>query len=154
MKTKRFDCNSCDKTFTSLPSLEAHGRIHDKLRKFPCNFCDKTFTQKTHCNTHVKLVHDVTLIKCRLCDKELVPNYLKEHIDRVHCQIDKNKAFDCDICGKSVFSLSDKIEHMKSHENDQLRRNQNRCDICNTGFITAQSLRTHTNLIHEKNYEF
>ena len=43
--------------------------VHEKSKDFQCDFCDKSFSQKSHKKTHIASVHEEKRpIKCEFCN--------------------------------------------------------------------------------------
>ena len=87
-KEKEYQCNHCDKAFTTQSSFKQHLVVHTKEKKFECLECGKTFGTQAILYNH-KGVHNP--IKCEHCDKPFSQkaNY-KNHLRSVH-NIDDSK---------------------------------------------------------------
>ena len=60
----------------------------EKNRNFNCDICEKAFTTKFWMNSHVKNVHQDMKFNCDQCDKEFSSTaYLKRHIASEHDKI-------------------------------------------------------------------
>jgi hypothetical protein len=84
-KVTKYPCDSCEKTFRSLPALNYHVKaIHQGIR-FPCQICFKNFTQKESVKVHIKTIHQGIYFTCQICsNKYNQKQNLKVHINRVH----------------------------------------------------------------------
>ena len=66
--------------------LEIHiNQIHDKIRSYECNLCDKKYTTKKYLLDHVKEIHFKSKITCEICGTKLarMVNY-KMHVKAKH----------------------------------------------------------------------
>lgn len=54
---QRYECQICQKRFTSSGSHQKHMRVHSGEKPFVCEFCQKSFRQKHHLTTHMRGVH-------------------------------------------------------------------------------------------------
>uniref|UniRef100_A0A182T2R4 C2H2-type domain-containing protein n=1 Tax=Anopheles maculatus TaxID=74869 RepID=A0A182T2R4_9DIPT len=66
---KRFQCQSCDRSYTMLSTLRRHQHVHSLEKKFECKYCGKVFHKSSTLAMHEKRSHD------------------------------GNSPYDCDVCG-------------------------------------------------------
>lgn len=83
----RWQCQICQKIFTSQGSLRAHARIHTGERPYQCRFCKRTFTQASTLRSHERLHTGERPYKCKHCGKAFTQSaglrsHLKTHIVR------------------------------------------------------------------------
>jgi hypothetical protein len=53
MKTEEiFECETCDKKFTTKFSLNRHQLVHNNVKRFTCRFCPKKFALKQYLKEH------------------------------------------------------------------------------------------------------
>ena len=83
----RWQCQICQKVFTSQGSLRAHARIHTGERPYQCRFCKRTFTQASTLRSHERLHTGERPYKCKNCGKAFTQSaglrsHMKTHIAR------------------------------------------------------------------------
>lgn len=108
----RFNCNICDKNFTSKDGVKEHMSLH-----FPvlvsCNVCQKTFTRKSylrkHLNTHC---YDPVLLSCNICQKTFTR---KRNLTKHLITHSYDKPFNCDHCGKKFKTKQYLKIHILNH---------------------------------------
>lgn len=67
-KKKFYKCDQCDKSLSSIFSLEKHIHSHRNIRHFNCEVCDKSFLNKHYLDVHLKIVHERSqILECRKC---------------------------------------------------------------------------------------
>jgi len=91
-----FNCNYVGKT---KYELNRHEASHDK--KFDCNICEKLFSSKSELKNHISIKHeDPDRFKCHVCDKRLNSKQtLRRHL-QTH-EVYAEKQFSCEQCPKS-----------------------------------------------------
>lgn len=77
---KRWQCNECDKSYTTKHNLVMHVLDHSGIKPHLCLKCGKYFKQLSHLNTHM-LTHDkIKPHTCNLCGKGFTQiSHLKRH---------------------------------------------------------------------------
>ena len=88
-------------------SLSFSGVHDDKFKKFECETCAQRFCYKSRLNYHISTKHSKAhkTFDCSLCDKQFsVPNSLKDHKKRIHCN---EKTFLCKSCPKQFYKKYD-----------------------------------------------
>ena len=83
----RWQCQICQRIFTSQGSLRAHARIHTGERPYQCKFCKRTFTQASTLRSHERLHTGERPYKCKHCGKAFTQSaglrsHLKTHMSR------------------------------------------------------------------------
>lgn len=76
---KRFDCDKCTKTFTTMSSLKNHKRVHSgpqPLRTIYCTICNQTFSTKRELIQH-KRTHSSRKNPAALPESAFLPENLK-----------------------------------------------------------------------------
>uniref|UniRef100_A0A182PDG9 C2H2-type domain-containing protein n=1 Tax=Anopheles epiroticus TaxID=199890 RepID=A0A182PDG9_9DIPT len=167
---KRFQCSSCDRSYTLLSTLRRHQTIHTLENKFECKYCGKMFDKATALQMHEKRNHDANSpYGCDVCGKRFKETSRLIDHRRTHSG---EKPFICEVCGKCfrvrqvlrehklscfgpeanqpcycVFceqtfdTLSIALEHVKnSHETDILDK---KCRYCDLIFREAEVLVEH-----------
>ena len=128
-----FDCNLCDKSFTSNGKLSNHIQIHTTVF---CDVCGKTFTTKDDLKVHM-VSHDSGEIETS------TKHYTKMFH---HKNLVPKKSFICDICEKVLSSENYLKEHKNLHTNDF----KYECDQCPKKFKQRKGLYNHKRTHHDK----
>ncbi|GFR69224.1 zinc finger protein 366 [Elysia marginata] len=79
--SKRWQCNECDKSYTTKHNLVMHVLDHSGIKPHLCLKCGKYFKQLSHLNTHM-LTHDkIKPHTCNMCGKGFTQiSHLKRHL--------------------------------------------------------------------------
>lgn len=130
---------------TSLKSI--------RTKKFSCNLCDKSYYFKDGLNLHCKVAHtDFTGFSCDLCSKKFKhSNAIKKHWDLDHNPLNlfSCRKQNCNIRCKSLISFN--IHLRKEH--DPLRHKNPKslqCHKCQKTFETSKQLMHHSYIHREK----
>ena len=107
-KKQSFNCEICNKRFSSKQSLKKHiSTAHEAKKPLQCKFvrcdlCDRDFTSKRNLHQHVKLTHE---IKCQICEKGF--DTRKDLIRHIASDHEGREYFECKICTKGFNSKMD-----------------------------------------------
>ncbi|CAL8114648.1 unnamed protein product [Orchesella dallaii] len=179
ISTKVFKCRICSKTLKSKQSLNRHQDTHNvsRPRVHSCRTCKKTFFHNFHLNKHVKNVHkkiknywcvfcekqfctkdslDRHIIYhigekhfwCNMCDYEFSGKETLEIHHKQHNKKQHYKKYRCETCSKSFDYKRNLMRHLQTHNLSRPRPYV--CTICNTDFITFNSLQKHSRVVHQK----
>ncbi|XP_053667795.1 zinc finger protein 420-like [Anopheles marshallii] len=167
---KRFQCQSCDRSYTLLSTLRRHQNVHTLENKFECKYCGKVFSKSSSLTMHEKRNHDENSpYRCDVCCKQFketsklidhrrthseekpficevcgkcfrIRQVLKEH--KLSCfGPEANQSCYCVLCAQTFDSLSIALQHVKvEHEADMSDR---KCRYCDLIIREAESLVEH-----------
>ena len=126
--------------------MKRHNLHSHSTKCFKCEICPRSYTLMANLKKHVK-THDESsnVVQCNICDRELATNYLKQHMETVHCKKD-NTVFECDICLRQYHSLKSYRIHVK--EVHQLMTHQ--CFMCSQNYSRKRDLDKHIKNVHHK----
>lgn len=109
IKTQKFTCEICEKSFKNLRLLFCHKSTHNSS-KIKCEVCEK-FLKVTTFKEHLREVHATEFnFHCLICNQFYkTKKTLKRH-QKIH-----NKKFECDICHHR-FARGDVLnKHLEVH---------------------------------------
>ena len=117
--------------------------VSGKQIRFECNDCDKSYSTKTKLRFHQANIHGAGEYPgecptiCSICNKKLSSKSAKdEHEATVHMGM---KRFQCDLCEKRFTRATFLYGHKRSHHSSLKLK----CDKCQMTFSFIQSLREH-----------
>ena len=172
-------CSLCTAQFTRQESLKNHMKTeHEANPEMMKCFCGKEFNLRHKLTTHVKRTHNNDRKHiCTTCQKRFfTPKELKTHELKTHTPgyVDKSEHF-CEICGKKYSSSKSLRTHMKHHSEPEFKCNfegcqkgfisklllnnhqkihlgqrDHMCQFCVKSFFSANHLRRHIAVSHEK----
>lgn len=169
-----FQCDHCQKMFSSKASLRRHMYAHLQLEPHRCKKCSKKFRYKMHLQNHINKHHkelkNFVPMLCQICDKEFL---LQENLElHLSTHIKNENSFKCVFCNKkfsyhllltqhekqhlltgkyqcSVCQLSfDSITRLKFHMKTHLKIKDYICQHCGKEFLRMNSLRRHVQICH------
>ncbi|XP_050522048.1 gastrula zinc finger protein XlCGF7.1-like isoform X1 [Daktulosphaira vitifoliae] len=151
---KPYNCNECEKTFSSKLYLNIHQKYHTNEKKFICPICKVSFSQKSNLKNHIRVHTGERPFKCELCFKTFADqsNYCRHkkiHSGKKYVQqnLDHIK---CNICAKNFSRLSNLKNHiLMIHEG----KKPFKCEMCNATFPRKDYLILHY-AIHSNEPEF
>lgn len=139
LKSRKFFCKLCNKTFSKGYSLTRHMYLHSGLRPHVCFICDFKFIQRSDLERHLTVHQEDPQFACNHCDskfrtKKSLRNHaiLHDNATPFHCPCGKkfrsNKTlrihhltrhskvtYECDFDGK-LYTLKDYLKsHLKTH---------------------------------------
>jgi KRAB domain-containing zinc finger protein len=135
---RTFKCDTCDKTYRSLPGLNRHLLNHGDPT-FKCNKCSKTFYSKRYLKRHIS-VHNYP---CDICNLSFRTRVLLDKHSKTHV---KNQ---CHVCGKEIKGSDWNFRRHIAKHND-LGRNE--CKLCFKSFQSEEFLEMHL-LYHKERYQ-
>jgi uncharacterized Zn-finger protein len=68
-KRTQHECDVCEKTFSSLDTLQKRMRIHTKEKPYECDVCEKRFTQSGNLKRHMVIHTNERPYECHVCEK-------------------------------------------------------------------------------------
>lgn len=137
-------CRDCGETRVSMEELSGHMRkTHSASHTFiVC--CGRKRLLRQAALEHMEYHLNREAFKCSLCNESFMDNTtLKEHTIRLHEQ----PRFHCQSCAKVFHSRSKLEQHERTHLPNAER--PIKCKFCEAGFVDTQSMRRHTERMHE-----
>ncbi|XP_014879795.1 oocyte zinc finger protein XlCOF19-like, partial [Poecilia latipinna] len=111
-RRKPFSCETCEKRFTAISTLNRHIRIHTGEKPFSCVTCGKRFSRKQHLTLHMRIHTGEKPFSCVNCGKGFSR---KQHLT-LHMRIHTGeKPFSCGNCGKGFSQKLSLTRHMTIH---------------------------------------
>ena len=104
----RWQCNLCEKNYSTKYSLQTHKVGHSGLKPFECADCGKAFKQLSHLNTHQLRHAGLRPHCCTVCGKRFVQSsHLKRHMNTHNPET----ALYCDVCSRKFTYPSELRAH-------------------------------------------
>ncbi|XP_028306025.1 zinc finger protein 160-like [Gouania willdenowi] len=129
-----YQCDKCDKKYSSNSSLIVHQRIHTGEAPFLCSYCGRSFRSKGILDWHVRAHTGDRRYECHICGKTSV-QHLARHM-RMH-RGEKN--YLCSHCGKAFLSSVELRLHTRYHTGERPYK----CSQCGKGFVAKCHLTRH-----------
>lgn len=133
---KRWQCPTCDKSYTSKYNLVTHILGHSGIKPHACSRCGKLFKQLSHLHTHMLTHQGTRPHKCQVCHKAFTQtSHLKRHMMQ-HSEV---KPHNCRVCSRGFAYPSE----LKAHEAKHASGRENICVECGLDFPTLAQLKRH-----------
>ena len=134
---KSFECQVCNRKYSSKQSLNQHMRIHDDSKSHKCDVCLKVFHNKSQLKMHYRTHTGEKPFACKICDRKFA---LKHHLVQHEASHSEIKSFKCSICPEGRFFKTKKAlnEHMVFHYEPKYS-----CSFCDHKSYTTSSLKRH-----------
>lgn len=175
-KENIYDCDKCEKKFSSKFALNAHKKFKhgvnmdgsvinskkkvDKQIKFDveCEICSFTSFRRDYVEHHCKQVHKGEFY-CGLCARQLSNyNYFLQHMSLHTFETTeeeasyKNAFFKCDHCEKCFKFETSKIDHENAKHSDESAKKRNFfCVHCNVNYHSKTNFDVHLEGYKHKN---
>ncbi|XP_018900017.2 uncharacterized protein [Bemisia tabaci] len=132
----KFQCDLCDKRFSTKPNLITHRRIHLGVKNYTCDQCGKGFIQKGNLDTHLLTHSSDKPFSCEMCEKSFKTMLqLRKH----HSVHTGDKPHQCDVCGRMFRERGTLREHYRIHTGAMPFS----CEFCGKTFRFKGILTTH-----------
>uniref|UniRef100_A0A8C6N412 Zinc finger protein 366 n=1 Tax=Mus spicilegus TaxID=10103 RepID=A0A8C6N412_MUSSI len=133
---KRWQCPTCEKSYTSKYNLVTHILGHSGIKPHACSRCGKLFKQLSHLHTHMLTHQGTRPHKCQVCHKAFTQtSHLKRHMMQ-HSEV---KPHNCRVCSRGFAYPSE----LKAHEAKHASGRENICVECGLDFPTLAQLKRH-----------
>ena len=117
-----FDCNECDKSYTSKSWLKAHNKSHHEgVPAQKCDNCNYT-CNSGNLTEHKRIYHDKIKLKCEKCTYQVFSSTSM----RLHKILHENKKHYCEQCEFVTFSKAALQTHWRRRHSVK----QFECDMC------------------------
>ena len=114
-KEKPFQCQLCQKRFTTQNHLKRHSEVHFGVKRFSCDVCHKTFLRSENLNIHKRMHSGERPYQCQVCFRRFSqPSSLKNH-QKTHSDF---KEFQCAVCMKAFKAKCSLKRHLKLMHGD------------------------------------
>lgn len=134
-----YQCNQCQKGFTTLSDLRRHASVHIDEKPYQCIKCDKSFRRRDNFKRHTSLDTCKALKECTKCKIIFVDMAeLTQHMKEVHTS---NDVFKCKICHQEFKKSSILKAHMKADHRDVVK--EYKCEECGKCFNHVGNLKAH-----------
>lgn len=115
--SKKFKCDSCDRSYTLNKNLLAHKRaVHAAIvLKYSCLDCAAKFRTASGLVTHAETIHDQQL---SLLEAKSAVALVKNTVKKKSTVKVVRPTLICDICGTTTSGLFNMRRHMMKHVNE------------------------------------
>lgn len=138
---KPFECDICNKQFSSQSNLRGHWSIHKEERPYLCSICGQAFKANSNLQKHIMRHLGDKRFSCTTCGKQFVTSTdLRRHY-RVHSA---EKMFLCDLCPKGFKDGTSLSRHMFCHTGEK----NHLCIFCGEAFARKDNCYTHIKKHH------
>ncbi|XP_059611746.1 zinc finger protein 835-like [Phlebotomus argentipes] len=141
LKTKNYQCDSCDRLFANYYTLVEHRRTHTGERPHKCEICAKTFRQKAALYVHRKMHSVKREFACDTCDHSFVSLSALHTHEKTHTD---EKAYECDTCHWKFRTKFDLKRHWSVHSDEKPFE----CAECSKTFRVKRYLKRHMDAKH------
>ncbi|XP_055911466.1 zinc finger protein ZFP2-like [Eupeodes corollae] len=133
---RRFQCETCNKSFKRNSHLKQHLLCHTKLKPYECTICQRKFSRTDNLKVHMSN-HGKRQFECDCCERSFGQAYLlKRHKEQTHSE---EKPFLCSECGQRFVRNGDLAVHMRRHKGEKPYK----CQYCNKGFTRSTEVYVH-----------
>ncbi|XP_053601024.1 zinc finger protein 62 homolog isoform X1 [Plodia interpunctella] len=133
---KQWQCDVCQKCFTTKYFLKKHKRLHTGETPYACSQCNKTFTFQQSYHKHLLYHNDEKPHTCNFCGRAFKELSTLHNHQRIHTG---EKPFSCETCGKSFRQRVSYLVHRRIHTGVMPYK----CTACEKSFRYKVSQRTH-----------
>ncbi|CAL7950022.1 unnamed protein product [Xylocopa violacea] len=135
-EAKQWECDICNKMFTTKYFLKKHKRLHSGEMPYKCSICNKTFTFQQSYHKHRLYHKDDKPHTCTTCGRSFKELSTLHNHERIHTG---EKPFACETCGKCFRQRVSYLVHRRIHTGVMPYK----CTICGKSFRYKVSQRTH-----------
>ncbi|CAK1548391.1 unnamed protein product [Leptosia nina] len=133
---KQWQCDVCNKFFTTKYFLKKHKRLHTGETPYACTQCNKTFTFQQSYHKHILYHNDDKPHTCNFCGRAFKELSTLHNHQRIHTG---EKPFACETCGKCFRQRVSYLVHRRIHTGAMPYK----CTACEKNFRYKVSQRTH-----------
>ncbi|CAF4780719.1 unnamed protein product [Pieris macdunnoughi] len=133
---KQWQCDVCNKYFTTKYFLKKHKRLHTGETPYACSQCNKTFTFQQSYHKHLLYHNDDKPHTCTYCGRAFKELSTLHNHQRIHTG---EKPFACETCGKCFRQRVSYLVHRRIHTGAMPYK----CTACDKSFRYKVSQRTH-----------
>ncbi|KAJ8683720.1 hypothetical protein QAD02_019512, partial [Eretmocerus hayati] len=140
IKSARFSCAHCSKTFSHKGNLNLHVMKHTNAKPYSCSQCVFESSFRGNLNRHMKLHTGNYPYFCKICAKGCTDNWsLKTHTRSHNARHNGGKPYPCSLCDRSFGSRGDLGRHSKRHGEGKAFA----CLLCPKRFLCEVHLKRH-----------
>ncbi|KAK7889186.1 hypothetical protein WMY93_024746 [Mugilogobius chulae] len=131
-----FQCQFCQKRFTTPQNLELHTKVHTGVKLYKCPICLCVFRQKSSFTAHAQIHREGNLYRCCVCGRTFAQlSSLTQH-NRTHTG---EKPYSCSVCNNRFTQHHHLTEHMRIHTGERPYG----CSVCGKKFARSFTLKMH-----------
>lgn len=127
-QSSTYDCDECDRTYSSPHSLARHVRLHVRPIGSQCHKCGRTFVSERALKHHLDSHSRTRVVRSSTCSHDVSP---QDVVVRPACE----------ICGLTLADESESRKHLRTHK-------VYKCGVCEASFADVEPLRSHVEQKH------
>lgn len=108
----QFQCQICQKHFSTVHSRRLHMKVHDPEKKLQCKYCGKSFRWKGQLKIHERSHTGEKPFSCLYCPKTFAYRESLLTHSTLHTGI---KPYLCEACGSRFSCIGNLLKHRVTH---------------------------------------
>lgn len=121
---RKYQCDICKRRYQVLSQYTRHMKWHAAKKKYVCRVCKRSFYDPQNLAKHMLRLHNIDMpFSCEKCEENFAEETIRDqHVSNCVTKAKTNdeskrkrEHFECEHCGKVVYSHDDIVDHMMEH---------------------------------------